>query len=281
MTVGCFSRGTALLFVLLLAALVIGMTATGENTPPTVEIRTPEEGAALGLTVTVSGNATDAEGFNISSYVEARWNDWEWFNLPATPANRNRSIIFGEMINLDFHSPGEHVLQVRAFDGELFSGVAQVTVTVRDLADIVVLPSDITLDPEDARDGEAAKYQVVVRNQGGEEVVEVEVILRMNGSEIGRRVMGRIGPNSQATTVFDLDLVRGNFSIVASAFSLQPVEEKSVTNNQAERFFEIPAAKDGASDWGTILFTIGVGILLIVVLLGVFVLYAVIVSRKD
>ncbi len=152
LTVGCFSRGTVLLFLLLLAALVIGMTATGENTPPTVEINTPGEGAVLGLTVTVSGNATDAEGFNIFSYVEARWNDWEWFNLPATPANVNRSIIFGEMVNLDWHTPGEHVLQVRAFDGELFSGVAQVTVTVRDLADIVVLPSDITLDPEEKND---------------------------------------------------------------------------------------------------------------------------------
>ena len=68
MTVGCFSRGTVLLFLLLLAALGIGMTAAGENTPPTVVIHTPEEGAALGLTVTVSGNATDAEGFNLALY---------------------------------------------------------------------------------------------------------------------------------------------------------------------------------------------------------------------
>lgn len=269
------------ILLIVLAIAVIGMTVAGENTPPTVVMHTPGEGADLGLTVIVSGNATDGEGFNISAYVEARWNDWEWFLLPATPADEGRSIIFGEMVNLNWHSPGEHLLQVRAFDGELYSEVAQVTVTVRDLADIVVMPSDITLDPEDARAGDGAKFSVVVRNQGGESVTGVEVVLRMNGSELGRRVIDSIDPHSQAVTVFDVNLERGNFSIVASAFSLQPVEEKSVANNRAERFFKIPAPRDVEDDRSTLLFTFGIALLIIVVLLGVFVLYSVVVSRKD
>lgn len=281
MTCLCSSRGTLLLLLVLLGAVVIGISALGENTPPTVVIHTPEEGTDLGLTVTVSGNATDADGFNISAYVEARWNDWEWFLLPATPANENRSIIFGEMVNLDWHTPGEHILQVRAFDGELFSEIAQVTVTVRDLADIVILPMDITMDPEDARAGEEAMYKVVVRNQGGEEAIEVEVVLRMNGSELGREVFIRIEPYSQVSAEFVVDLEQGNFSIAASAFSLQPVEEKSVANNHAERFFKIPASKDGKRDGGDILFLIGMVIMLIVVLLGVAMLFGVVASRKD
>ena len=85
---------------IILIVIVLGMSAAGENTPPTVEIKIPKEGASLGMTVTVSGKARDAEGFNIASSVEARWNDWEWFPLPVTPADGNASMVFGEMVYL-------------------------------------------------------------------------------------------------------------------------------------------------------------------------------------
>ena len=78
-------RYLMLLSSLTILILVIGTHVGAENTPPQVTIETPSEGAELGMAVVVSGTATDEEGFNTSSYVEMRWNDWEWFVLPSNP----------------------------------------------------------------------------------------------------------------------------------------------------------------------------------------------------
>lgn len=274
------ARGILLLHILLLTVVVIGMTSAGENTPPTVMIHTPEEGANLGLTVTVSGNATDAEGFNISSYVEARWNDWEWFGLPATPANENRSIIFGEMVNLDWHAPGAHVLQVRAFDGELYSEVVQVDVSVRDLADLVILPTDITLNPNYKEGDDMISFFVVVRNQGGEDVPRVEVVLSMDGIEVDARVMDIIRADSQTTVGFSRTIKPGNYTVKTSAFSLQPIKEKSLVNNEAERTFTFPEPEpaDYPTDY---LFIIGMFILFILFIVVIAIYLSAVEFRKD
>jgi len=258
-------------------ALLVCVTAAGENTPPRVAVDTPEEGASLALIVTVSGKATDTEGFNIDSYVEARWNDWEWFRLPNTPADGNRSIVFGEMVNLDFHAPGDHLLQVRAFDGELYSGVAKVNVTVRDLVDIVILPTDITRDPDSEKEEEEVTFFVVVHNQGGEDVAEVEVVLSMNGTVLGRHVVDMIGAGSQTTIEFPAVVRPGVASIHASAFSLQPVEEKSLVNNEAQRTFTFSEPEPEGYAWSSL----AAGGLVLVLILAVVVYLAVVVSRKD
>ncbi len=282
MNLGSIPNSVILLFLVLLSVTLIGCAASGENTPPTVVIDTPEEGASLAQTVTVSGKAMDTEGFNIDSYVEARWNDWEWFTLPNTPTGGNSTIVYGELVNLDWHAPGEHALYVRSFDGELYSEVAQVIVSVRDLADLVILPTDITMDPEDARVDDRVEFVVVVRNQGGEDVPEVEVVLTMSGQELGRKVVTLVEANSQTTVVFEYKAVKSRTgSLLANAFSLQPISEKSLNNNEAERYFTI---KDTESDklaigWG--LFGVDMVMAFILFWLAVFIFYKVVVSRKD
>jgi hypothetical protein len=258
---------------------VITMAASGENSPPMVQVHSPTEGDALGLVVTVSGNATDPDGFNFESYVEARWNDWEWFRLPTTPANESMAIVFGEQVNLDFHAPGPHLLCVRAFDGELHGPVFKVNVTVRDLADLVILPDLITLDPADGMEGDAAHFNVVVLNQGGEDVVDVEVVLRSDGTVIGKRTVDLIGADSQSTTSFDIILEEGIIDITASVSSLRPVLEKSLENNEAQRTFDIPG--EPAFDWWEVLPLIGIAILVLVVVLVAIVAYAAIINKKD
>ena len=282
MNQGFLPRSFILLLLALLTVTLIDCAASGENTPPTVVIDTPKEAASMALTVTISGKATDTEGFNIDSYVEALWNDWEWFTLPNTPTGGNSTLVFGELVNLDWHAPGEHLLQVRAFDGELYSEVAQVNVTVRDLADLVILPTDITMDPKDARVDDRVKFFVVVRNQGGEDVPDVEVVLTMNGNKLGRKLVDRIEANSQATAVFEFSAEKsGDSSLLASVHSLQQIQEKSLINNEAERYFTIQdiEAVEWAIGWG--LFGVGLVMAFILFWLAVFIFYRVVVSRKD
>jgi hypothetical protein len=265
-------------FLVLLVAL--GTVSTAENTSPTVEVHTPEEGAALGLAVTVSGKAIDAEGFNIESYVEARWNDWEWFRLPDTPTDGNRSIVFGEMVNLDWHSPGEHMLQVRAFDGELFSDVAQVNVTVRDLPDLVILPTDISLDPDHVEGDEPMRFHVVVENQGGEEITDVQVRLMVDGVERDGFLLGVVEADSQKTVVLKTGLPAGTFEITVSAYSLQVVEERSQENNEAGRTFTFSEPEDKwETGWG--MYGILFALVVVLIWLGVFIGYRSVLARKD
>ncbi len=226
--------------VLAIAFVALATASWGENTPPRVAVGTPSEDAEIAQQVTVSGVANDEEGFNVSSYVEARWNDWEWFRLPINPGQDGHILYFGEIINLNWHAPGPHRLHVRAYDGELYSGIVTVNVTVRDLPDIVILPTDIILNPEDTVAGQGSRIVVTVRNQGGEDIEEVEVTVKIGEEEVGTEVIPIIGAYDEEIVKFKHIFEEGNVTIHALARSLLQMEEKSLINNQAERTFLIP-----------------------------------------
>jgi hypothetical protein len=227
--------------VLLALALLCLTPALAENTPPEVDLDTPQEGALLGVTATVSGKATDGEGFNVSSLVEARWNDWEWFTLPSNPGGDGRLLHFGETVDLSWHAPGEHRLIVRAYDGELWSEEVNITVTVRDLPDLVVLPSDITIDPEDAVAGDDAEVVVRVQNQGGEDVSDVRVVLRRGDVELARETIEEVPAQGSSEVRFEFELEEGNLTLSVTVNALGQLMERSQTNNNAERTFVIEA----------------------------------------
>jgi len=225
--------------VLVIALFAIATASSGENSPPQITVGTPSEDAVMALMVTVSGVANDEEGFNVSSYVEAKWNDWEWFRLPINPGQDGQILYFGEIVNLDLHAPGSHQLHVRAYDGELYSETVTVNVTVRDLSDIVILPSDINLDPEDAIAGQSSKIVVLVRNQGGEDIEDVEVVVKIGEEEVGTLTIPLIGAYNEEVAQFKHTFGHGNVTVHASARSLLQTMEKSMTNNQAARTFTI------------------------------------------
>ncbi|GAH38795.1 unnamed protein product, partial [marine sediment metagenome] len=229
---------------LAIAFVAMAMASWGENTPPQVAIGTPSDDAVIAQMVTVSGVANDEEGFNVSSYVEARWNDWEWFRLPINPGQDGHILYFGEIVNLDLHAPGPHRIRVRAFDGELYSDIVTVNVTVRDLPDLVILPTDITLDPEDTFAGQSSKIVVLVRNQGGEDIEEVEVVVKIGEEETGMLVIPLIGAYNEQVARFKHTFGKGNVTVHASARSLLQTMEKSLANNQADRTFVIPEAEE-------------------------------------
>lgn len=249
----------ALVTLAALAVLAAAVTASAENTPPTVTVDMPRANDALAQSVTVSGKATDTEGFNVDSYVEARWNDWEWFRLPITAADGNRSMVFGEMVNLDFHTPGEHTLQVRAFDGELYSGVASVPVTVRDLGDLVVLPTDITAKWGEGAERDRVEFQVVVHNQGGEDIHQVKVVLSIDGVKVDSVTVDAVVAASEETVVFERELERGrSYDVTVSASPGLSAEERSLANNEAQRQFDAPDGEDdrSLSDQGMVILTL-------------------------
>jgi hypothetical protein len=270
------------MFVLSTALLVVALVtgAMAENTSPDLEVTTPTEGSSLGLQVVVSGTATDAEGFNMSSYVEARWNDWEWFVLPSTPADGGSALYFGEVVNLQWHTPGPHRLFVRAYDGQLHSPTVEVNLTVRDLPDLVVMPTDISREPGDATAGEMADLVVVVRNQGGEGVGEIEVTFKVNGEDAGVVTIGAIEAYGSARATLEVELEAGNLTVRASAYAVDPIEEKSLQNNEAENTLVIEEGEEGPGldDLVPIL----VVVIGVVVFLAAMLLYVMAVgSQKD
>jgi len=244
--------------------MAAAVTVSAENTPPAVTVDTPRANDALAQSVTLSGRATDSEGFNVDSYVEARWNDWEWFRLPITAADGNRSMVFGEMVNLGFHAPGEHTLHVRAFDGELYSEVASVPVTVRDLGDLVVMPTDITMRVVGVTLETIVEFHVVVHNQGGEDIHQVEVGLFIDGVEVDDASIDVVDAYSEERVVFERGLAKGrSYDVRVTASPHLSSEERSRENNEASRWFEVtgdegtPVRADGGiSDQGMVILTL-------------------------
>lgn len=254
----------ALVTLAALAVMAAAVTVSAENTPPAVTVDTPRANDALAQSVTLSGRATDSEGFNVDSYVEARWNDWEWFRLPITAADGNRSMVFGEMVNLGFHAPGEHTLHVRAFDGELYSEVASVPVTVRDLGDLVVMPTDITMRVVGVTLETIVEFHVVVHNQGGEDIHQVEVGLFIDGVEVDDASIDVVDAYSEERVVFERGLAKGrSYDVRVTASPHLSSEERSRENNEASRWFEVtgdegtPVRADGGiSDQGMVILTL-------------------------
>lgn len=270
-----------LAFSTTLLVVALMTCAMAENTPPDLEVTTPTEGAALGLQVVISGTATDGEGFNMSSSVEARWNDWEWFTLPSTPADGGSALYFGEVVNLQWHIPGPHRLFVRAYDGELHSLTVEVNVTVRDLPDLVVMPTDISRDPEDGTAGDKADLVVIVRNQGGEDVGKVEIKFKVNGEDAGVVTIDALEAFGSARATLEVTLESGNMTVRASAYSVDPIEDKSLQNNEAETTIVVEEGEDGPGlgDIGPAIVILVIGV---VVFLAAMLLYVIVVgSQKD
>jgi len=213
----------------------------GADTPPTIELTYPTQGAVLGASLQVRGVAHDAEGFNMSSYVVLWWDDWgEMFKVSSTPADDGHALSYGEIIDLTKFRPGAHNLHARAFDGMLWSVELNVSVTLRDLADLVVFPSEIALSPKDVEDGERAHVAVVVYNTGGEDANDVVVRALRNGTLIGETVLPRVSARGNATARIPWEAQAGDVYITVTVEGPAGLQERSTQNNDATEQFKVP-----------------------------------------
>ncbi len=240
----CLARGpvpSRLLFALLLltSLAILSALASADNSPPTIEITDPRPGAALGAEVQVKGLARDVDGFNNMSHVEIRWDEFAWFKVSSTPGNMGFQLSFGEIVGLATFLPGPHYLLARAFDGVDYSAEANVSVSFRDIPDLVVFPADIRLSPEDARGGERITLVVVVRNQGGEDATDVTVRAAWEGTALGDVRLGVVPARGQATARLRCTLQEGTSNITVHVEAGASNEERSLSNNDASAVFEL------------------------------------------
>lgn len=253
------ARAAMLVIGLACASLAVMALAAGaaDDTPPTIELTYPTPGAVLGASLQVRGVAHDAEGFNMSSYVVLWWDDWgEMFKVSSTPADDGFALAYGEIIDLTQFQPGPHHLHARAFDGLLWSVELNVSVTLRDLADLVVFPSDITLDPKGVEDGERAHVVVVVHNTGGEDATDVVVSALRNGTLIGETVLDRVGARGNATARIPWEAQAGDVYITVTVEGPPGLQERSTRNNDATGRFNV---KEGRSFKAGFWFYLAVG----------------------
>lgn len=111
---------------LLVAALLVPATlpavgAQDANQPPTVDIQAPTEGTTVNGTTTVEGTASDADG-NVS-HVEVRVDDGAWTNATGT---ENWTYEW----DTTQHEDGNHSVDARSYDGQNYSAIDTVNVTV-------------------------------------------------------------------------------------------------------------------------------------------------------
>jgi len=238
-----WSVALALAAVCAAAAALSFHAGAAEDAPPTIELTFPTQGAVLGASLQVRGVAHDAEGFNMSSYVVLWWDDWgEMFKASSTPAEDGHSLAFGEIIDLTEFRPGPHDLHARAFDGLLWSTELNVSVTLRDLPDLVVFPPDISLEPKGVADGERAHVVVVVRNTGGEDATDVVVMALRNGTLIGEATVPRVGARGNATVRIPWEAQAGKVYITVTVEGPPGMQERSTLNNDATQAFMVPEA---------------------------------------
>jgi len=241
---------TMFMAILALLALLISTDASADDTPPTIEITEPTPGAVLGTEVQVKGVAHDADKFNIQSYVELGWDEFEWNWIPTTPGGNGSQLSFDVAVDLITFLPGAHILRARAFDGVNYSAWANVSVTFRDVADLVVFPADISLSPSDAKAGERITLVVVVRNQGGEDVSDVTVRAVWEGTALGEVHLRVVPAGGHATARLKCALLEGASNITVHVEAKQPAEERNLSNNDASATFvleENPFAR--AAPW--------------------------------
>ena len=93
----------------------------GGNIPPTVEIIYPEEGETVSDTITITGNADDADGTVEQVEVKIDNGDWE------TATGTTSWTMEWDTTN---HSDGTHRIHARSYDGEDYSNEDTVDVTV-------------------------------------------------------------------------------------------------------------------------------------------------------
>jgi len=97
-----------------------------KNVPPTVAINSPRNGEKVSGTVTVQGTASDPDG--VVQKVELKINSGDWVTASGTTS----WTYFWDTTTV---SEGNHTIYARSYDGEDYSTIVSVTVTVSQALD--------------------------------------------------------------------------------------------------------------------------------------------------
>ncbi len=91
------------------------------NVPPTITITSPEDGSKLSGKVTMKGTTTDTDG--VVTKIEIRIGEDEWQLINGTGS-------WEFILDTNKISNGSYNIKVRCFDGEDFSNISSISITV-------------------------------------------------------------------------------------------------------------------------------------------------------
>ncbi|MCG2825437.1 MAG: PKD domain-containing protein [Thermoplasmatales archaeon] len=129
------------------------------NQPPTVTITYPTEGQTVNETVTITGNASDTDGYVVGVYVKI--DDGGWQTANGTSA-------WSFIWDTTKVGNGAHTIYARAWDGTDYSAVVSVNVNVENALDVdlYVTSEDISFSDANVSENVAISIASVVRNSG-------------------------------------------------------------------------------------------------------------------
>lgn len=104
-------------------------TEKPENKPPVITVTSPKQGDKVKDKIEVKGTATDPDEGDKVQYVEFRIDDGEWTQITGTA-------LWSFEIDPKSLENGEHSIYIRAYDGELYSEEAKLTIQVNNPEDL-------------------------------------------------------------------------------------------------------------------------------------------------
>lgn len=205
------------------------MTATLiVNLLPTVTIDAPGDGSSVNGTVILEGSASDPDG-NVEK-VELRINGGDWETTSGTTS-------WSHEWDTQKESNGDHVVDVRSFDGIEHSAIETITLTVDNGAfvDLEIRPQDIDamMNPIESQ------IDVTVSNHGNQPAPAFLLVLEYTYNDVVHKIaeieVADLAGFSAQTHRFTWDTVGklGDFEITASADRDGQSGDIDPTNNEA------------------------------------------------
>ena len=139
------------------------------NNPPSVTITAPNNGKTISSTVTISGTASDSDG--TVQKVEVKIDSGSWHTASGTTS-------WSYLWDTTKVGNGGHTIYARSYDGEDYSGVYFVDITVSNAVspskpDLYLNDYDISFSDQDPDIGEDVTIYAVIHNRGGEDATAI------------------------------------------------------------------------------------------------------------
>ena len=143
------------------------ITKPVDNIPPTVEITYPEEGQEVSGIITITGNSEDPDG--TVEYVEVKIDEESWEEATG-------STTWTKEWNTTEYSDGAHTIHARSYDGEDYSNIYTVNVTIN-IGGKNIPPTVEIIYPEEGQEvsGTIAIYGKANDSDGNVTLVEVRI----------------------------------------------------------------------------------------------------------